>query len=133
MVTTLRAAGVPAREIAKTIPTSRFLPIDGTLTGAELREAFALTYPKSDAGPWFMGSPVDDEGRTWVVTKMWGRNTEPVLERLAKLAPGQSGIGYEAVPQCRHYGGHVRKAVSGRDLNPMSLTCDVAHLADVGE
>ena len=98
MVTTLRAAGVPAREIAKAIPASRFLPVDGTLAGAELREAFALAYPKGDPGRWFMESPVHDEGRTWIVTKMWGRNTEPVLERLAKLAPEPSGIGYEAVP-----------------------------------
>jgi hypothetical protein len=98
MVATLRAAGVPAREIAKAIPTSRFLPIDGTLAGAELREAFALSYPKGDASRWFMESPVHEDGRTWIVTKMWGRNTEPVLERLAKLAPEQSGIGYEAVP-----------------------------------
>lgn len=98
MVTTLRAAGVPAREIAKAIPHSRFLSVDGTLTGAELREAFALVYPKFDPGRWFLDSPVHDEERTWIVTKMWGRNTEPVLERLAKLAPEQSGIGYEAVP-----------------------------------
>ena len=98
MVTTLRAAGVPAREIAKAIPPSRFLSVDGTLDGAELREAFALTYPKGDPGRWFMENPIHDEGRTWIVTKMWGRNTEPVLERLTKLAPEQSGIGYEAVP-----------------------------------
>jgi hypothetical protein len=45
-----------------------------------------------------MESPIHDEGRTWILTKMWGRNTEPVLERLIKLAPEQSGIGYEAVP-----------------------------------
>jgi hypothetical protein len=75
MVTTLRAAGVPAREVATVIPTSRFLPVDGTLAGAELREAFALTYPKGDAGRWFMESPVHDEGRTWIVTKMWGAGT----------------------------------------------------------
>jgi hypothetical protein len=31
-------------------------------------------------------------------TKMWGRNTESVLERLTKLAPEQSGIGYGAAP-----------------------------------
>jgi hypothetical protein len=98
MVTALRAAGVPAGEIAKAIPPSRFLPVDGTLAGEELREAFALAYPKGDPGRWFMESPVHDEGRTWIVTKMWGRNTEAVLELLAKLAPGQSGIGYEAVP-----------------------------------
>jgi hypothetical protein len=98
MVTTLRDAGVPAREIAEAIPPLRFLPVDGTLAGAELREAFALAYPKGDPVRWFMESPVHDEGRTWIVTKMWGRNTEPVLELLAKLAPEQSGIGYEAVP-----------------------------------
>jgi hypothetical protein len=98
MVITLRAAGVPAREIAKVIPPSRFLSVDGTLAEASLREAFVLAYPKGDPGRWFMESPVHDEGRTWIVTKMWGRNTEPVLERLAKLAPEQSGIGYEAVP-----------------------------------
>jgi hypothetical protein len=33
-----------------------------------------------------------------MVVKMWGRDAEPVLERLAKPAPEQSGIGYEAVP-----------------------------------
>jgi hypothetical protein len=98
MVTTLRAAGVPAREIATAIPPSRFLSVDGTLDGAELREAFTLTYPKGDPGRWFIEDPIHDEGRTWLVTKMWGRNTEPVLERLTKLAPQQSGIGYEPVP-----------------------------------
>jgi hypothetical protein len=98
MVNTLKAAGVPASEIAKVIPHSRFLSVDGTFAEAELSEAFARTYPKGDPSRWFMESPVHDEGRTWIVTKMWGRNTEPVLERLAKLAPERSGIGYEAVP-----------------------------------
>jgi hypothetical protein len=88
---------VPAREIAKAIPPSRFLSVEGTLDGPELREAFVLTYPKGDPGRWFMENPIHDEERTWIVTKMWGRNTEPVLERLTKLAPEQSGIGYEAV------------------------------------
>src|SRR4029077_1776749 len=104
MVTTLRAAGVPASEIAEAIPPSRFVSVDGTLDGTDLREAFALTYPKGDPGRWFMENPIHNEGRTWIVTKMWGRNTEPVLERLTKLAPEQSGIGYEAVPSCLHCG-----------------------------
>jgi hypothetical protein len=60
--------------------------------------------PEGHIGPrfWLIRASADvpglDEGRTWIVTKMWGRNTEPVLERLTKLAPEQSGIGYEAVP-----------------------------------
>jgi hypothetical protein len=98
MVNTLKAAGVPASEIAKAIPHSRFLSLDGTFAGPELSEAFTRTYPKGDPGRWFMESPVLDEGRTWIVTKMWGRNTEQVLERLTRLAPERSGIGYEAVP-----------------------------------
>ena len=98
MVTTLHAAGVPARQIAQAIAPSRFLSVDGTVSGTKLREAFALTYAKFDPGRWFLENPIHDEGRTWIVTKMWGRNTEPVLERLTKLAPEQSGIGYEAAP-----------------------------------
>jgi hypothetical protein len=66
MVTTLRAAGVPAREIAKAIPPSRFLSVDRTLDGAELREAFTLIYPKADPGRWFIEDPLHDEGRTWL-------------------------------------------------------------------
>jgi hypothetical protein len=71
MVTTLRAAGVPAREIAEAIPQSRFLSVDGSPADADLREAFALNYPKFDPGRWFLDNPVRDEGRTWIVTKMW--------------------------------------------------------------
>lgn len=54
MVTTLHAAGVPARQIAQAIAPSRFLSVDGTVSGTKLREAFALTYAKFDqaAGSW---------------------------------------------------------------------------------
>jgi hypothetical protein len=98
MVTALRAAGVPAREIAKAIWPSKFLSVDGTVDGEELREAFTLTYPKRDPGGWFLENPIHDDGRTWIVSKKWGPTTEPALERLTKLAPEQSGIGYETVP-----------------------------------
>jgi hypothetical protein len=89
MVTTLRAAGVPASGIAKAIPAGR----SGTEGG--IRPHLPEGRP---GGRWFLESPVHDEGRTWIVTRMWGRNTEPVLERLGKLTPEQSGIGYEATP-----------------------------------
>jgi hypothetical protein len=97
MVIALREVGVPAREIAGAIPHSRFLSVEGVLAGEDLREAFIRTYPKGDPERYFLDSPVQDEGLTWLVTKMWGRNTEPVLGRLVELAPEQSGIGFEAV------------------------------------
>lgn len=83
MITTLHDAGVAADDLAKAISHSRFLSVDGTLSGEDLEEAFLRAYPKADVGRWFFDLPVHDAGKTWVVTKMWGRNTEPVLQRLA--------------------------------------------------
>ena len=97
MITALRATGVSAREIATVIPRSKFISVDGTVVGQDLRDAFDSKFPKGDPLRYFMDSPLHDDGRTWIVTKMWGNDTESVLERLANLAPEQSGIGYEAV------------------------------------
>lgn len=100
MIEALRRAGVPANALAQAIPASRFLWVEGTLAGEDLKDAFVATYPNAHGrlGRWFLDSPVHDDGRTWVVTKMWGTNTEPVLQRLAQLAPPESGISYEPVP-----------------------------------
>jgi hypothetical protein len=100
MVNALRAAGVSAQTLAGAIPPSRFLSVEGALLDEELREAFVAAYPKASGrlGRWFLDSPIHDAGRTWILTKMWGRSTEPVLERLAGLAPSGSGIGYDPVP-----------------------------------
>ncbi len=98
MIKALHAAGVPAKELAKVIPHAKYLSVDGMLTGEDLAEAFVHAYPKGAPERWFLDSPVHDDGRTWVVTKMWGTDTEPVLQRLAALAPPGSGVGYESVP-----------------------------------
>src|SRR5215469_13211936 len=74
MVTALRRAGVSAMEIAGAMPTSSFLSVDGACASKELREAFACTYPKGDPERWFLDSPLQDEGRTWILTNQWGRN-----------------------------------------------------------
>ncbi|PRY20772.1 hypothetical protein [Pseudosporangium ferrugineum] len=97
MVTALHRAGVSATALAGAIPRSRFLPVDGTLTGEALAAAFASAYPGSQKrlGRWFTEAPLHDDGRTWVLSKMWGTNTEPVLDRLVALAPTE-GYDYEA-------------------------------------
>ena len=100
MANALRAAGIPAQALAGVIPPSRFLPVEGTLAGQDLKDAFTSAYPKASGrlGRWFLDAPIHDGDRTWVLTKMWGRNTEPVLQCLAGLAPSGSGIGFEPVP-----------------------------------
>ena len=97
MVRALAEAGVPAHRIADTIPGSRFLPVDGILDGEDLTQTFLRAYPKA-GDRWFLESPIHEQNRTWVLTRMWATDTEPVLESLAQLAPPGSGIRFEAVP-----------------------------------
>lgn len=98
MVTALHHAGVRATALATVIPRSRFLPVDGTLVAEQLAAAFVTTYPGSHrVGRWFIDAPLREDGKTWVLSKMWGTNTEPVLDRLLTLAP-TDGFGYEPVP-----------------------------------
>lgn len=98
LATGLHRAGISAEALAEAIPRSRFLPVDGILTGAELASAFMASYPGSTKrlGRWFLDAPLHDGERTWVISKMWGTNTEPVLDRLVALAPG-ADFGYEPV------------------------------------
>ncbi|GAA0816492.1 hypothetical protein [Spirilliplanes yamanashiensis] len=96
MITGLHQAGVTAAELATAVPRSRFLPVEGILSGDQLVSAFLHTYPGSvkRLGRWFLDAPLHDGERTWVVSKMWGTNTEPVLSRLLALAP-TGDFGYE--------------------------------------
>jgi hypothetical protein len=73
--------------------------VDGTLTGEQLAAAFSTAYPGSHKrlGRWFIEAPLHEDSKTWVLSKMWGTNTEPVLDRLLTLAPSD-GYSYEAVP-----------------------------------
>jgi hypothetical protein len=97
MVTALHKAGVTASSLATALPRSRFLSVARTLTGEELAAAFVNAYPGSHKrlGRWFIDAPLYDDGKTWVLSKMWGTNTEPVLERLLTLA-SSAEFGYEA-------------------------------------
>ena len=100
MATALHRAGVPGERLAQVIPRSRFLDLDGVLTGQALADAFIARYPGSDdrLGRWFLEHPLHDTDRTWVLSKMWGTKTESTLDRLVTLAP-ESGFGYEAADE----------------------------------
>ncbi|GAA2532459.1 hypothetical protein [Pilimelia columellifera] len=96
MVTALHQAGVPADQLANVLPPSRFQSVDGTLTGEDLADAFANRYSASGKrlGRWFLDAPLHDNEQTWVLSKMWGTNTEPILDRLVALAPTH-GFSYQ--------------------------------------
>jgi hypothetical protein len=98
MAAALHRAGVTADRLSIALPRSRFRPVEGRLSGEALAEAFLAAYPgpSKRLGRWFLNAPLHDGIRTWVVSKMWGTTTEPVLDRLVALAPGD-GFGYEPV------------------------------------
>jgi hypothetical protein len=93
----LRTAQVPAEAMAKAIRRAKFLPVDGELSGEELRTTFTTAYSRAEAnlGRWFLDEPIHDDGRTWILSKMWGSNTIDVMDDLIALAP-DAGIRYVA-------------------------------------
>jgi hypothetical protein len=96
LVTSLAASGVVASAIEAAVPGPRFLRVAGRLEGDALIEAFVTTYPNAlgNERRWFMEAPIHDDDSTWVLSKMWGTNTETALDALCALAPG---FGYRAV------------------------------------
>jgi hypothetical protein len=97
LVKAVHAAGVPALTIKPAIAGPRFLPVEGELTGDELKAAFVAAYPKAAdrLGRWFFEDPIFSDGRTWVLSNQWGgENATRTMDALVALAPTTSGISY---------------------------------------
>lgn len=89
MAVALHRAGVSGKDLAGAIPSARFLCVEGRHDGDELVEALAQKYSKfrANIARWFVDQPLHDTDTTWVLSKMWGRQTERALENLLALAP----------------------------------------------
>ena len=90
MIEQLAARGVGLAAIRATLPDRAMRVIDGELPdGDAVREALVVADPRADPGRWFCDQPLVDEadGQTYVVTKMWGRHTEPTLAALVAAFP----------------------------------------------
>lgn len=92
MVKNLIERGVPAGEIAEVIGP-RFRSIEGE--HEDPAAAFLREYPKQydrKFAPewWYTDHPFSQEGRTWVLDKGWGRDTEPTLAALCERFPDAS-------------------------------------------
>lgn len=98
LVHALHGAGVRCADMQEVIPGSRFLGVDEELDGEDLAEAFVTSYPKAHERErrWFLDQPVHEDGRTWVLSKMWGTNTVTTLDALIALAPN-GGFGYRPI------------------------------------
>lgn len=97
MVQAVHDAGVPASDLHSVLGRKLF-DVDGTLAGEGLLDAFLASDPKAEKNlhRWFLDDPIHDAGRTLVVSKMWGLNTEDALDALIALAP-DAGLSYSPV------------------------------------
>lgn len=88
MTTALHKAGVTGHTIATVIPRGRFLPLPRTdEIPTDIAAAYLARYPRFRPTRYFIDHPLHDHDTTYLVTKMWGRQTEQILEGLATLGP----------------------------------------------
>jgi hypothetical protein len=95
MVTKLIERGAPAPAIGEVIGR-RFRSIQGEYE--DPAPAFLRSYPreygrKFDPGWWYTEHPFCQDGRTWLLDKSWGVNTEPALDALMERFP-DAGVSY---------------------------------------
>lgn len=90
MVQQVVEAGVTIDQIRAEMLPRYWREVPGEVTGDELAEALAAAYPGIELGRNFTGHPFHEGGKTWVMSRMWGRQTESTLERLRALAPAGS-------------------------------------------
>lgn len=88
MVQELVCRGVQAEKIGEILGPARFRSLAGELNDADA-VAEALVEDDRHANPrgWFLDCPISEAGRTWVLSKGWGTNTEPALTALAEADP----------------------------------------------
>jgi hypothetical protein len=90
MIASLADRGVPLAEIAGVLPDRAFRLVPGLITDpAEARATLAQTHPGADVRRFFTDHPMPDPstGQTYLLFKMWGRNTEPTLTALSSAFP----------------------------------------------
>jgi hypothetical protein len=74
----------------------RFRGVDGTIEdNDELIAAVTAGYPqfRFDPSRWYLDHAFRQNGRTWILSKMWGRQTEQVLKDLSTAFPN-AGVGF---------------------------------------
>lgn len=94
MVVAIAARGIDPAEIRSHLPNNKLCGIDGEHPDIDAaRDALVAVKPDVDLGRWFIDSPLVYHGRTYILSKMWGMDTEPTLNKLATAFP-TSGVAF---------------------------------------
>ena len=88
MIQKLVDQGVTAAEIGGVLTPGRFRPLAGEHhSDEEVQAALAEQYPGVEVRRWFTEYALVEDGKTWLVRRMWGRTTEPTLTALRDAFP----------------------------------------------
>jgi len=94
MIEELTARGVSILDIRRHL-RSRMLVVDGTHQDqSSVEAALAGVRPGIDTGWWFCDRPFYADDRTFVLSKHWGRDTEPTLIALSQAFP-EARVSYQ--------------------------------------
>jgi len=99
MVAQLIQRRCPAPRIEEILGARKLRGIDGVQTGtAAIAQSVEAAYPglRFDPRRWYVDQPFHQDGRTWVLTKMWGLETEKALADLSEEFR-DSGVGFRRV------------------------------------
>lgn len=96
-ITQLTSRGVAPSQIAALLPGRVFPVVDGLITDTDaVEKALAERYPGIDLRRHWTGQAFPDHSQnsTYVLFKMWGRNTEPTLRTLTEAFPA-AGVSFQ--------------------------------------
>lgn len=84
-------SGVTPESLVALLGSSHLRSVDGTLTDDELWTAFAQKHQRTEGQRrlWFLGAPIHDGQRTWVLSNnVWGRQTYQLFKDLVTCTDG---------------------------------------------
>ena len=88
MVTKLAERGVALQAMKDRLHPRVFKSVSGHFEDQDsLRAALLAADPRIDIGRWYFEYPLFEKGETWVMTRMWGTDTEPSLTKLRDAFP----------------------------------------------
>jgi hypothetical protein len=83
-------------EITEGFPKRKVRIFDQVLTSAEEVETALEGAGVTEVGRWFSSAFIVEDGRTWVVQKMWGLDAVPTMRAITERFP-QTGVSFQAV------------------------------------
>jgi hypothetical protein len=95
MIRALRQKGVRLDAISLHLPPSRMRVISTQMEGSTAIEQALRAQGVNEPGRYFLETPFTEDGKTYVLSKMWGRGTVPALSAL-RDAFTDAGVSFQA-------------------------------------